>query len=227
MKILLGIVGLLLVLGCARVIAGENFDEGSGLMREPTPSEHDVVVKVKWSETEKQGTIEIDRRVFTAPKDILETMRAKVAADPATRAILCPGNAVPPEYGKEIAAVFREAGVTKVAVSTRDLNLPVAKDRAPAESPGEKLDIRVTWSAEKGTESIEIEGRKFATGDEIVDVLRAKVKERAGLRILIRADRNVRYAYLKQVMVAAGKAGVGKVTFSVVDNTSPVPAAKQ
>lgn len=229
MKILLGIVGLLLVLGCAPVVTGDDFDAGSGLMREPTPSEHDVIVKVKWSEMEKQAKIEIDRRVFTAPKDILETMRGKVAADPAMRVILCPGDGMPLEYAKEIAAVFREAGVPQVAVPLRDLRvtLPVAKDRVPAEPPGEKLEIRVTWSAEKETGSIEIEGRRFATGEEIVDFLQARIKGRSGLRILIRADRDVRYPYLKQVMAAAGKAGVGNVTFSVIDNATPVPAVKQ
>ena len=42
---------------------------------------------------------------------------------------------------------------------------------------------------------------------------------------LIRADRNVRYEFLKQVMIVAGKAGVGKVTFSVVDQ-DPTPAPR-
>jgi len=152
MKILLGVVSLFLVLGCARVIAEDNFDAGMGLVLEPKPSEHDLIVKVKWSETENQGKIEIDRQVFNAPKDILETMRAKVVADPATRVIFCPGNAVPLEYAKEIVAVFREAGVPKVSVSLRDypVILPASpKDRAPAEQPGEKLAIQVKWSAEK------------------------------------------------------------------------------
>ena len=39
----------------------------------------------------------------------------------------------------------------------------------------------------------------------------------------VRADRNVRYDYLKQVMITAGKAGVGKVTFSVVDKDANAP----
>ena len=152
MKILLGVVSLFLVLGCARVIAEDNLDAGMGLALEPKPSEHDVIVKVEWSETANQAKIETDRRVFTAPKDILETMRGKVAADPAMRVIFCPGDGVPLEYAKEIVAVFREAGVPKVSVSLRDypVILPASpKDRAPAEQPGEKLVIQVKWSAEK------------------------------------------------------------------------------
>jgi biopolymer transport protein ExbD len=36
-------------------------------------------------------------------------------------------------------------------------------------------------------------------------------------RVLIRADKNVRYEMLKDVMMAAGKAGVSDVTFAVVN----------
>jgi len=49
MKILLGVVSLFLVLGCARVIAEDNFDAGMGLVLEPKPSEHDLIVKVNES----------------------------------------------------------------------------------------------------------------------------------------------------------------------------------
>jgi biopolymer transport protein ExbD len=222
------IIGFWIVLVCAGICAAEDFT-GTGFSPEPVPSEHDVLVKVTWSAPENRGTIEIDGQAFVAPKDILETLRAKVAADPETRVIFRPGTGVPLEFGKKIVAAFHQAGIAKLAFSSRDILLPVAtpsKDHVHADPPGEKLDIRVTWSAQEQTGSVEIEGRKFAKGDEIVEFLAAKAKEHPGLRVLIRADRNVRYEYLKQVMLAAGKAGVEKVTFAVVDNGTPVPAAK-
>jgi biopolymer transport protein ExbD len=37
------------------------------------------------------------------------------------------------------------------------------------------------------------------------------------VRVLIRADRGVRYSVLKSVLEAVGKAGIANVTFSVVD----------
>ncbi len=43
------------------------------------------------------------------------------------------------------------------------------------------------------------------------------------MRILIRADKNVRYEYIKPVMKALGQAGVGNVTFSVVDKENAHP----
>jgi biopolymer transport protein ExbD len=228
-RILRRVIGFWIVLVCAGICAAEDFT-GTGVSPEPVPNEHDVIVKVTWSAPENRGTIEIDRQAFVAPEDILETLRAKAAADPETRVILRPGNGVPLDFGKEIVAAIRKAGITKLALSSRDILLPIAtppKDRVPAEPPVERLNIRVTWSAQEQTGSVEIEGRKFAKGDEIVEFLGAKAKEHPGLRVLIRADRDVRYEYLKEVMLAAGKAGVGKVTFSVVDNGTPVPAAKR
>jgi biopolymer transport protein ExbD len=53
--------------------------------------------------------------------------------------------------------------------------------------------------------------------------LQTKSQANPAMRVLIRADRNVRYEYLKQVMITAGKAGVGKVTFSVVDKDAGNP----
>ena len=54
------------------------------------------------------------------------------------------------------------------------------------------------------------------------------VQANPNMRILIRADRDVKYEFLKSVMIAAGSSGVGKVTFSVVDkdpNAKAAPAA--
>jgi biopolymer transport protein ExbD len=41
--------------------------------------------------------------------------------------------------------------------------------------------------------------------------------------VLIRADREVRYEYMRQLLEAVGKAGVGNVTFSVVDKDASGP----
>ena len=65
--------------------------------------------------------------------------------------------------------------------------------------------------------TILMDEKKFETADAIIPQLLKGVQANPKMRILIRADKKVRYEYLKQVMIAAGKAGVGNVTFSVVD----------
>jgi biopolymer transport protein ExbD len=42
---------------------------------------------------------------------------------------------------------------------------------------------------------------------------------------LIRADREVKYDFVRQVLQAVGQSGIGNVTFSVVDKeASPTPS---
>jgi biopolymer transport protein ExbD len=44
------------------------------------------------------------------------------------------------------------------------------------------------------------------------------------VRVLIRADRQVRYEFLRRVLESVGNAGVGNVTFSVVDKDPEQPS---
>jgi biopolymer transport protein ExbD len=48
-------------------------------------------------------------------------------------------------------------------------------------------------------------------------MLQNKVAANPLVRVLIRADKDVRYDYIRQVLQVVGQAGVGNVTFSVVD----------
>lgn len=198
--------------------------EESGISPNPPdpthPGKHDIVVKVSWSEADASGSIEIEHRKFTSPEDLLETVRARVAGDPDLRAIFWSGDHVPLEFGKKVMTVLRQAGIAQIAVAMPEgpITLPSAKGVPATPSPGSQLIIRVVGPAGETDSHIEIEDRKFQKADEIVDLLQARVKANPGMRILIRANRDVRYDYLKQVMIAAGKAG--KVTFSVVDNIS-------
>jgi biopolymer transport protein ExbD len=189
------------------------------------PGPHDMIVKVARSETDASGTIEIGDRKFVNPEDILELARAKVAADPELRAVFYPIGHVPLEFAKPIIATLHQAGIMRmtVAMPEKSVTLPIARDAKATPPPGLQLDIRVVWSAADNTGVIQIDDRKFAKADEILELLQARVKAKPELRILIRANRDVRYEYLKQVMIVAGKAGVGKVTFSVVDGETTAP----
>jgi len=198
-------------------------DQETGILPNPVDPAHllphDTLIRVFWSEADHAGSLEMDQRKFAKLADILDPLRAKVAADAELRIVVWPVAHVPIEFARQVAATLSQAGVTRAAVAMLEeqVTLPVAKDANATAPPGSQLAIRVTWSAASDTGSIEIEDRKFAKADEILETLQARAKEKPEIRILIRADRNVHYDYLKQVMIVAGKAGVGKVTFSIVD----------
>ena len=106
--------------------------------------------------------------------------------------------------------------------------LPVAKDaKAHAKPKGGEVLVNVLWNPLSDVGSIEISEQKFDQAEQMTDLLARAVAAAPETRILIRADRKVRYDYLRSIMLVAGKAGVGKVTFSVVDKddgTPPPPA---
>lgn len=215
----------LLAFACALALHAQE----SGISPNPPdpahPLPHDSIVRVTWSEADQAGGVEIDHQKFAKPEDILEAVKAKLVADPELRIVFCPIGEVPFEFGKKVLIILRQAGVTRIAVAMpeKSMTLPPTRDALATPAPGSQLVIRVVWSAADNAGGIEIEGRKFAKADEILPTLQAWAKEKPAARVLIRADRTVHYDYLKQVVIVAGKAGVGKVTFSVVDDTPPVP----
>ena len=120
---------------------------------------------------------------------------------------------------------FMSISSTEVLQVNKEVTLPVAKDAKPAEkdTKGQTI-INVMWSTINNSGSLEVDDKKFSQPNQILGVLQTKVKANPAMRVLIRADRSVRYEYLKQVMITAGQAGVGKVTFSVVDKDASSPA---
>jgi biopolymer transport protein ExbD len=119
---------------------------------------------------------------------------------------------------------FMSISSTEVLQVSKEVSLPVAKDAKPAEkdTKGQTI-VNVMWATINNAGSIEVDNQRFTQADQMLGVLTTKAQANPAMRILIRADRNVKYEYLKQVMITAGKAGVGKVTFSVVDKDSNNP----
>src|ERR1700744_1202401 len=110
---------------------------------------------------------------------------------------------------------FMSISSTEVLQVNKEVTLPVAKDAKPAEkdTKGQTI-VNVMWSTSNNAGSLEVADKKFTQPNQTLGVLQTKVGANPAMRVLIRADRNVRYEYLKQVMITAGQAGVGKVTFS-------------
>lgn len=116
---------------------------------------------------------------------------------------------------------FMSISSTEVLQKTEGINLPVAKDAKDAAKTEGQTIVNVLWSELTNSGSILVDDRKYDVAEGLVAPLQAKVQANPKMRVLIRADKKVKYEFLKQVMVVAGKAGVGNVTFSVVDKEGP------
>lgn len=112
---------------------------------------------------------------------------------------------------------FMSISSTEVLQSNKEINLPVAKEAKEAkDNPGQVI-VNVSHVAINNTTGIEIDQRNFPSANEIIPMLQKKVEVNPLVRVLIRADREVRYEFLKEVLKAIGQSGVTNVTFSVVD----------
>ena len=113
---------------------------------------------------------------------------------------------------------FMSISTTEALQQNRNILLPVAKDARDAskKNPGQVI-VNITWSAITNSGGIEVDEVKYADPSQIVSRLQKAVAANPVARVLVRADKSVRYDYLRTVLKSVGQAGVSNVTFSVVD----------
>jgi biopolymer transport protein ExbD len=111
---------------------------------------------------------------------------------------------------------FMSISSTEVLQSNQDVNLPVARDaKESKKNPGQVI-VNVLFNSVNNQTVVEVDERPVSLGD-LVPMLRAKVGANPFVRVLLRADKDVRYDFMRGLLEAVGKAGVGNVTFSVAD----------
>ena len=77
--------------------------------------------------------------------------------------------------------------------------------------------VNVLWNGISNSGTIDVAGTVFPSAQQIGPLLTEKLSKTPQFRMLIRADKDVRYDFLRTLLKAAGEAGVNNVTFSVVD----------
>jgi biopolymer transport protein ExbD len=113
---------------------------------------------------------------------------------------------------------FMTISSTEVLAKNHNINLAVAADGDPASknSPGQVI-VNIEWLPATNTGSIDIADTVYPDANAIVAPIQKALAVNPLARVLIRADRGVKWAYMKTVMKAVSQAGVENVTFSVVN----------
>ena len=116
---------------------------------------------------------------------------------------------------------FMSISSTEVLQSNHNITLPVAADGKDASknSPGQVI-INIAWVPLNNVGSIEISDITYGDPQGIIPPIQKAVEANPVARVLIRADRGVKWQFMKQVMKAVSQAGVANVTFSVVNKES-------
>lgn len=112
---------------------------------------------------------------------------------------------------------FMSISSTEVLQSSAEVNLPVAKAAKEAkDNPGQVI-INVTYNQINDAVGIEMNETAFPNPADLVGLLQERVARNPLIRVLIRADRDVRYEFMRRILETVGQAGIANVTFSVVD----------
>ena len=114
---------------------------------------------------------------------------------------------------------FMSIATEQVLQVNQEVVLPVAKDAgelAPDEKKKSELMVNLLWLELGNSGSIVVDDKQVEPG-VLQEMIRKKKEINSDLRVIIRADKRAKYAYVRSVMVAIGGAGVPNITFSAVD----------
>ena len=117
---------------------------------------------------------------------------------------------------------FMSIASTEVLQTNDAVKLPIAKEAKttkPGENKGQTI-VNVLWNRINNQGSLDVDDIKFATPGDMVPYLQKKMSANPSMRVLVRADKDVRFEYTKQLLRNLGASSVVNVTFSVVDKES-------
>jgi biopolymer transport protein ExbD len=121
--------------------------------------------------------------------------------------------------------------ITSTEVLKKDpkLELAAAKNAKPADKSQHKNEIvvNVKWDDIDSVAQFSLDGVNYSTADSMQGVLAAQHQQNPAAYVVIRADKNVEYSNISDLMGACANAGISTVTFAVLigGNNQQAPAA--
>src|SRR5439155_339744 len=99
---------------------------------------------------------------------------------------------------------FMSISSTEVLQASKELTLPVAADaRNPRQHPGQVI-VNITWNPALNTGAIFVDEVQFVQPGDLIPILRDRITRNPMTRVLLRADKQVRYEYMRGVLRAVG-----------------------
>lgn len=91
-----------------------------------------------------------------------------------------------------------------------------AKQDADKKNKPNELVVNVSWSSDRSVAAFSMDGVDYPSANSLQNVLASKFKENPHAYVLIRADKDVEYSNIADLMTACGGAGISSVTFAVI-----------
>jgi biopolymer transport protein ExbD len=127
---------------------------------------------------------------------------------------------------------FMSITSTELLKKERNLQLAHAKDakRQTAEDKINEIVINISWNHTNNTAGFSMDGQPYPDADSLTPVLADRIASHADRHyyVLLRADKDVEYSNVSDMMRACGNAGIDSVSFAVIigggKNSGSAPA---
>ena len=122
---------------------------------------------------------------------------------------------------------FMSITSTELLKKERNLHLADADQAKKDEhkTNNHQVIINVTWDGFNSVAGFIMDGVSYPKADAFIDVLSQRIAKDPHIYVLIRADRDVQYSNISDLMGACAQAGIGTVTFAVIAGTGKKPSA--
>ncbi len=105
---------------------------------------------------------------------------------------------------------------TEVLQKEQGLELPDAKKGTEAKKNNGQVVINLAWFPASRSSAIKVDAQSFSDAQSLVPMLQDRLAANPMTRVLVRADKDVEYSYVADVMRACAAAQIGNVTFAVL-----------
>ncbi len=109
--------------------------------------------------------------------------------------------------------------ITSTELMKKDPNLQLAEakhGKKPDPRQKHAVTVNIGWDHAKSVALFSMDGISFPTADSLSGILGTRVKQDPQAYVLIRADKDVEYSNVSDLMNACATAGIGTVTFAVI-----------
>ncbi len=118
---------------------------------------------------------------------------------------------------------FMSISSTEVLQSTKNIELPVAASGSDTSKNKGQIIVNIVWLMVNDSGTITVDELTYSSPSDLTAMLAKRKAGNPAIRVLIRADKETRYEFLRAVMVAVAQAQITNVTFSVVDKVEVKP----
>ncbi|MCE0484107.1 MAG: biopolymer transporter ExbD [Methylacidiphilales bacterium] len=113
---------------------------------------------------------------------------------------------------------FMSITSTELLKKDRNLTLPDAKNAKPNENKphNHEIIVNIAWDGIKSVAQFSMDGMNFGSPDDMKGALASRMKADPRAYVVLRADRDVQYSNVSDLMNACASVGIGTVTFAVI-----------